>query len=192
MRTLAISETTSNYHSVPLCLSIRWLRERGNLGCTVPATPFIYSFSGNSAASALISTFMCLWAIYIFPGSVHIHISSSRKGRPIVGIYNSLTDTWMWKLGLRPRYSFSGNIYFKFSVFFLCSVGVLLCLCVSGASFLFVHNIPIARRPVLYSSSILCGPLPTKPMYFVSCRLFPSPPSHHGSVWLLYLSSLYS
>ncbi len=31
------------------------------------------------------------------------HISSSRKGRPIVGIYNSLTYTWMWKLGLRPR-----------------------------------------------------------------------------------------
>ncbi len=57
------------------------------------------------------------------------HISSSRKGRPILGIYNSLTDTWMWKLGLIPQYSFSGNICFKFSVskfqfsaFCLCSV----------------------------------------------------------------------
>ncbi len=30
----------------------------------------------------------------------------------------------MWKLGLRPRYSFSGNIYFKFSAFCLCSAGV--------------------------------------------------------------------
>ncbi len=50
------------------------------------------------------------------------HISSSRKGRPIVEIYNSLTDTWIWKLGLRPRYSFSGNICFKFSAFCLCSV----------------------------------------------------------------------
>ncbi len=29
----------------------------------------------------------------------------------------------MWTLGLRPRYSFSGNICFKFSAFFLCSVG---------------------------------------------------------------------
>ncbi len=50
------------------------------------------------------------------------HISSSRNGSSIVGIYNSLTDTWMWKLGLRPRYSFSGNICFQFSAFFLCSV----------------------------------------------------------------------
>ncbi len=52
------------------------------------------------------------------------HISSSRKGRPIVGIYNSFTDTWMWKLGLRPRNSFSGNVCFKFSAFCLCSVYV--------------------------------------------------------------------
>ncbi len=28
----------------------------------------------------------------------------------------------MWKFGLRPRYSFSGNICFKFSAFCLCSV----------------------------------------------------------------------
>ncbi len=54
---------------------------------------------------------------------ISLHISSSRTGRPIVGIYNSLTDTWMWKLGLRPRYSFSGNICFKFSTFCLCSCG---------------------------------------------------------------------
>ena len=40
----------------------------------------------------------------------------------IVGIYKSLTDALMWKLGLRPRYSFSGNICFKISVFCLCSV----------------------------------------------------------------------
>ena len=31
-------------------------------------------------------------------------------------------DTWMWKLGLWQRNFFSGNICFKFSVLFLCSV----------------------------------------------------------------------
>ncbi len=107
--------------TIGFCLAAEKIKGKVS-ACTATAIPFIYSFSGNSAASAPISTFTCLWAIYIFPESVHI--SSSRKGRPIVGICicNSLTDTWMWKLGLRPRYSFSGNICFKFSAFCLCSV----------------------------------------------------------------------
>ncbi len=87
---------------------------------TAVKIPFMYSFSGNCTASVPISTFMCLWAIYIFPGSIHI-FSCSRIGRSIVGIYKSLTDTWMWKLGLGARNSFSGNICFKFSVLVLCS-----------------------------------------------------------------------
>jgi hypothetical protein len=41
-----------------------------------------------------------------------------------IGIYNSLTDTWIWKLGLRPRSFFSVNICFKFSAFCICSVPV--------------------------------------------------------------------
>ncbi len=63
----------------------------------------------------------CLRAIYIFLESVHI-FSCSRIGRPILRIYKSLTDTWIWKLGLTPRNSFSGNICFEFSVLCLCSV----------------------------------------------------------------------
>ncbi len=45
-----------------------------------------------------------------------IVFSCSRIGRPTVEIYKSLTDTWMWKLGLRQHNFFPGNIYFEFSV----------------------------------------------------------------------------
>jgi hypothetical protein len=41
-----------------------------------------------------ISTFMYLSAIYIFPGSVCL-FCCSQIGRLILGIYTSLTDTWM-------------------------------------------------------------------------------------------------
>jgi hypothetical protein len=36
--------------------------------------------------------------------------------RPILGLYKSLTDTWIWKLGLRPRYSQKMNTYVGFSL----------------------------------------------------------------------------
>ena len=78
-------------------------------GYTATKILFMYFFSGNCEASVPISTCMCLSEIYIFPGSVHIFFCS-RIDRPIMGIYKSFTDTRMWKLGLRPRNSFSGNI----------------------------------------------------------------------------------
>ncbi len=43
-----------------------------SLPYTATKIPLKYSFSGNSAASAPISTFRCLWAIYIVPWSVYI------------------------------------------------------------------------------------------------------------------------
>ncbi len=58
----------------------------------------------------------------LYSSRISLHISSSRIAKPVMGIYKSLTYAWMWKLGLRPQYSFSGNICFEISVFRLCSV----------------------------------------------------------------------
>ncbi len=60
-------------------------------------------------ASFPIPTFQYLWAIYIFPWSVCL-FCCRKIGGPIVGIYKSLTDTWIWKLGTRPHSFISGNI----------------------------------------------------------------------------------
>jgi hypothetical protein len=59
--------------------------------------------------------------LYIPPISPHIF--SSQIGRPIVGIYKSLTDMYECrnKSGLRPCSFLSGNIFFQFSVQHLCS-----------------------------------------------------------------------
>ncbi len=57
-------------------------------------------------------TFMCLWAIYIFPGSVHIF----GIGRPIVVLCKSLTDTWMWKLDWGRAIPFLGIFVLNFGI----------------------------------------------------------------------------
>ncbi len=46
--------------------------------------------------------------VYVFPGSVCLFCCSRICGA-ILGINKSLTDTWMWKLGLRPRNSQKRN-----------------------------------------------------------------------------------
>jgi hypothetical protein len=55
-------------------------------------------------------SYICVWAIYILPGSVQLFFFS-QTGRPIVGIYKSL--------GFR-----SGHIFFSFSVQYFCSAVV--------------------------------------------------------------------
>jgi len=62
-----------------------------------------------------VPTLLYLWEIYIFPGSVYLFCCREICG-PILGIYKSLTDTWMWKLELRPRNSQKRNTYLGFSL----------------------------------------------------------------------------
>ncbi len=58
--------------------------------------------------------------LYI-PRGVHM-FSCSRIGRPIVVIYKSLTDTWMWKMGLRPAQFLFWECLFWIFGMCLCSV----------------------------------------------------------------------
>ncbi len=79
--------------------------------------PFMYSQKWNCYFQNRIIIMFCLpvptliylWEIYIVPGSVCLFCCREICG-PILGIYKSLTDTWMWKLGLRPRNSQKRNI----------------------------------------------------------------------------------
>ncbi len=88
---------------------------------TATKIPSMCSQKRNCEASVPISAFICLCAIDVLSETVHI-FSCSRIGRPTLGIHKSLTDTWMWKLGLKPHNYFSGNICFEFSIMCLCSV----------------------------------------------------------------------
>ncbi len=61
----------------------------------------MYSQKWNCTASFPSPTFMYLWAIsLLFPGSICLLVCR-KMDRQILGIYKSLTDTWMWKLGDR-------------------------------------------------------------------------------------------
>ena len=61
--------------------------------CTFPKIQFMYSQKQNCVVSFPIPTFMYLWVIYIFPGSICL-FCCSKIGVLFVGIYKSLKDTW--------------------------------------------------------------------------------------------------
>ena len=104
--------------------------ERIQYKCLVVWFPFMYSQKWNCAASLFPkqnynvlspnSYLIYLWEIYIFPGPICL-FCCRKICEPIIGIHKSLTDTWMWKLGLRLRNSFSANTSMGFSLqFVLC------------------------------------------------------------------------
>jgi hypothetical protein len=74
---------------------------------TIPKIRNKYFQKRNCTATVTISTFMCLWLIYIFQRLICLFCCRKICGL-ILGIYNTRTDTWMWKLGLRPRNSQKG------------------------------------------------------------------------------------
>ncbi len=61
-----------------------------------------------------VSTFMCLWAIYVPAIGLPILLLENMGTEP--GLNKSCTGTGMWKLGLRPHNSFSGNTQMEFSL----------------------------------------------------------------------------
>ncbi len=87
--------------------------------------PFMYSQKWNCAASLFLkqnynvlfpnSYTRISWEIYIFPGFVCLFCFSQICGS-ILGIYKSLIDTWMWKLGMRPCISQKGIHTMGFSL----------------------------------------------------------------------------
>jgi hypothetical protein len=66
--------------------------------------------------SKFLHSCICERVMYMYIPTIAPQTQYSKIGGPIEGIYKSLTDAWMQKLGIRLHNFISGNICFEFSV----------------------------------------------------------------------------
>ncbi len=59
-----------------------------------------YSQKRNIGVSVPISTFMCLWAVYLFPPAIGLLILLEEICRPILGLYKYECWNWGWGKGI--------------------------------------------------------------------------------------------
>jgi hypothetical protein len=154
---------------------------------------FMISEKRNCSASVPISTFMSRWAIYIFPGSVHI-FSCSRIGRPIVRIlYINSSQThecgnWNWSCAIPFLGIFVSN--FQYRIFAVRSTGrSTVVICNIFVSYKYIWKLKVLSSGNWGGSKLVSielqwkSVLPASVVYYVTLRQLRLSSSRDGVPW---------